>query len=467
MKQRTILFLLSVLLTANLSASNNFRTATRAFYLWRCGCAVEADYNGDHFVQKPCHLKDGYMDYVDGTHTIRDGVGGWHDAGDYGKYTVNAAITVANLFLAWEHFQKKIEAEPLSLPETAPGYPEFLKEIKWETDFLLKMQYPDGSGKVSHKLTRKSFSGFIMPDTDDGERYFTEWSTPATADFVAVMAMAARYFKPYDKQYAQQCLDAAKVSWDFLQQHPERKLWEQGDFSTGGYGTSDEDDRLWACAEMFETTGDKTLLKQLEQLILAIPQTIKEAENSDFKKPTGRGYISSDWDWGDVTNLGVWRYAMAKHKGRNKQLLADVRKAIVADAQHLVEVSKSNPYGYTLDKFKWGCNGVQARQAVNLHMADLIAPDAQYQKCLQGIAAYLLGNNVYQRSFVTGLGKNPPLYPHDRRSAADGIANPWPGYLVGGGHTPTDWVDEEADYSRNEIAINWQAGLVYLFASLL
>ena len=75
MKQRTILFLLSVLLTANLSASNNFRTATRAFYLWRCGCAVEADYNGDHFVQKPCHLKDGYMDYVDGTHTIRDGVG--------------------------------------------------------------------------------------------------------------------------------------------------------------------------------------------------------------------------------------------------------------------------------------------------------------------------------------------------------------------------------------------------------
>lgn len=466
MKKIVILALLAISSTIAM-AGENFKVSTRAFYLWRCGCAVEADYKGDHFVQQPCHLKDGYMDYVDGTHTIRDGVGGWHDAGDFGKYTVNAGITVANLFLAWEHFQNKIDKEELSLPETAPEFPEFLKEIKWEIDFLLKMQYPDGSGRVSHKLTRKNFAGFIMPQDDDGERFFTEWSSPATADFVAVMAMAARYFKPYDKAYAKRCLEAAMLSWKYLQQHPERKLWKQGDFSTGGYGTSDEDDRLWACAEMFETTGDKVMLKELETQIKNIPQSIKEAENSDFNKPTGRGYITSAWDWGDVTNLGVWRYAMSKHKGRNKQLLADVKKAIIADADHLVEVSKTNQYGYTLEKFLWGCNGIQARQAVNLHMADLISPNPKYQKCIEGIADYLLGNNVYQRSFITGLGKNPPMHPHDRRSAADGIANPWPGYLVGGGHTPTDWVDKEEDYSRNEIAINWQAGLVYLFAALL
>lgn len=40
-----------------------------------------------------------------------------------------------------------------------------------------------------------------------------------------------------------------------------------------------------------------------------------------------------------------------------------------------------------------------------------------------------------------------------------------PGYLVGGGHTADDWVDLEEDYSRNEIAINWQAALVYLLAA--
>ncbi len=64
---------------------------------------------------------------------------------------------------------------------------------------MLKMQYPDGSGRVSHKLTRTNFSGFIMPDEDHVKRYFTEWSSAATASFVGAMAQAARYFEPYDR----------------------------------------------------------------------------------------------------------------------------------------------------------------------------------------------------------------------------------------------------------------------------
>lgn len=41
------------------------------------------------------------------------------------------------------------------------------------------------------------------------------------------------------------------------------------------------------------------------------------------------------------------------------------------------------------------------------------------------------------------------------------------GTEVDGGHTPTDWVDDQDDYSRNEIAINWQGALVYLLAAVL
>jgi endoglucanase len=56
------------------------------------------------------------------------------------------------------------------------------------------------------------------------------------------------------------------------------------------------------------------------------------------------------------------------------------------------------------------------------------------------------------------------MKPHDRRSGADGIEEPWPGYIVGGGHSATDWKDVEESYSTNEIAINWQAALVYALA---
>lgn len=62
-----------------------------------------------------------------------------------------------------------------------------------------------------------------------------------------------------------------------------------------------------------------------------------------------------------------------------------------------------------------------------------------------------------------------PLSESDCFYIADRHKNeaPWPGYLVGGGHTATDWVDEEEDYARNEIAINWQAPLVFALAWMM
>ena len=71
-------------------------------------------------------------------------------------------------------------------------------------------------------------------------------------------------------------------------------------------------------------------------------------------------------------------------------------------------------------------------------------------------------------SFVTGIGFDPPRRPHDRRSMAEGSAGAWPGYLVGGGWPrATDWVDDADDYRVNEIAINWNAPLVYALAAAL
>lgn len=427
-----------------------YTVAMRAFYLWRCGMAVEADYQGSHYATEACHTSDGHTDYlgIEDCDSIIDGTGGWHDAGDYGKYTVNAGITVGILFKAWEHFADQLEAQPLGLPVTAPGYPEYLEELKWETDFLLKMQYPDHSGRVAHKLTRRAFSPFIMPQDDHEPRYFTTWSSAATADFVAMMAMAARIYQPFDAAYAQRCLDAATLSWQFLTDHPEEKFFVQGDFTTGGYQTTDPDDRLWAAAELWEATGRADCLAYVEKAISTL-----------------KNYVETDWDWGSVANLGVYTYALSTREGRDATLLEAVRAAIVNDAEGLVAHSLADPYGRAMERYYWGCNDTEARQALNIHVADLIQPCPAYGETITRITNHLFGHNVYGRSYVTGLGVNPPLHPHDRRSAADNVDAPWPGYLVGGGHTADDWVDLEEDYSRNEIAINWQAALVYLLAA--
>jgi len=86
------------------------------------------------------------------------------------------------------------------------------------------MQYPDGSGRVAHKVSTRNFGGFIMPENEHDERFFVPWSSAATADFVAMTAMAARIFRPYDPQYAEKCINAAKVSYEFLKNNPANVL---------------------------------------------------------------------------------------------------------------------------------------------------------------------------------------------------------------------------------------------------
>jgi len=435
-----------------------FYTAMRAFYLWRCGTAVEGTHDGKTYAHAACHMEDGWLDHVGSPGVRRDGAGGWHDAGDHGKYVVNAGVTVGSLFLAWDHFQDRLKDVSLDLPDTAPGYPDFLKELKWEIDWLLKMAYADGTGKVSHKLTRLRFSGMIMPEKDQEKRYFTQWSSAATADFVAMMAMAARYFKPYDSEYAQTCLDAAENGYKLLASHPQEQRFRQGDFRTGGYQTGDADDRLWAAAEMWETTGQLRHLKDLETRAKA-PRRGRRGRSA----PTGM--IDENWDWGNVRNLGMFTYVLSERAGRDPNLLETVRRDLAATADSIVAQAKRDVYGRPLGgRYYWGCNGTVARQVLTLQIANKASARADYVDAALDAVGHLFGRNYYGRSFVTGLGHMPPMNPHDRRSAADGIEAPWPGYVVGGGHSATDWKDLEEDYRTNEIAINWQAALVYALA---
>lgn len=428
-----------------------FYTSMRAFYLWRCGTAVEGDHNGIHYAHEACHLDDGYEDFQGKAGERRDGTKGWHDAGDYGKYVVNAGITVGMMFMAWDQFQDNLKKFSLDLPETAAGYPDFLKEMKWETDWLLTMQYTDGSGKVAHKLTRKSFEPFCKPEEDKEKRYFTDWSSAAVADFVAMMAQASRYFEPYDKAYSQKCLAAAQLSYKFLKENPEDKKFVQGEFKTGGYQTSDPDDRLWAAVEMWETTGNSEFLNDFEI----------QAKARSFK-------VDEDWDWGNVNNLGMFEYVLSKRSGKNPETLKTIKKNIVDVANTIALKGAADAYGRPLGgRYYWGCNGGIARQVLNLQVANKIAPNKIYIQTSQDAIAHIFGRNYYNRSFVTGLGINPPMNPHDRRSGSDKEVQPWPGYIVGGGSKATAWNDKQEDYTTNEIAINWQAALVYALAGFV
>lgn len=426
-----------------------FYLVVRGMYLWRCGTAVRAEYNGQVFEHGPCHLQDAWLDLIIREHVRKDGTKGWHDAGDYNKYVVNAGVTLGCMFRAWEDFAA-IRDFVLDIPESGGALPDFLAEIKWELDWLLTMQDKDGS--VFHKLSTKEFGPFILPEQETADRYFVPWSSAATADFVAIMAAASRYFRPYDPNYADKCLEAALKSYAFLKARPQNYDPQMRGVNTGAYTTKDSDDRLWAAAELWEATGDQEVLADLEARIRAIGAK-----------------VDVDFDWGTVSNLGLITYLNSQRPGKDNALCQQVSSNLIATADQIVQTARSHGYARPLgSRYYWGCNGGVARQTVVLMAAYRLDPRPQYrQTCLDAIN-HLFGRNCHGRSYVTGLGHMPPMNPHDRRSGGDKVRDPWPGYLVGGPWpNASDWNDVQEDYRTNEIAINWNAALIYALAAFL
>ncbi len=432
---------------AEIVYNDSLKLQMAGLYGLRCGMAVEFKHGDDVFSHGACHLEDGKRDYVGGSGVL-DGTGGWHDAGDYGKYMVNAAFTMGVMLKAWEHFPDRLGQVSLPIPEAGGALPDFLDEMKYELDWMLKNAAVYGDGRIPHKLTRTAFSGMVMPKEDKEDRFWVPYGSAATAGFAAVMAMASRIFEPYDADYAARLRTAADRSYAWLLAHPAEVRPDQSGFSTGAYGTGDADDRLWAAAEMWATTGSAEALQDFE------------------KRASGaRQRINRSWGWSDLGNLGMFSYLESKRGGRDADLVAKVRKELIDTADAIVDNAASHGFGRGMNDYFWGCNGAVAQQGLILHGAYTQTTEQKYLDAAIDQISYLYGRNPYNRSQVTGEGLNPPMHPHHRPSEADGIANPWPGLLVGGGWPgPTNWNDDVEDYRTNEIAINWTAPMVYLLA---
>lgn len=436
-----------------------FKTAMLGFYGWRSGVEVSFEHGGQAFYHAAGHLQDGLLDYildwVEGAPgDFLDGTGGWYDAGDYGKYTPNGAFSAGVMMAAFEDFGDRMVDVALQIPENGNDLPDFLDEVRFQMDWLLKMQLSDGS--VSHKLTSLKHAMTVLPAEDDPSRYFVSPSTFATASFAAAAAQASRVFRPYDETFADACLDAALAAYAYLQANPDNILADLSGFSTGPYQADSPDgdghSRIWADAEIFETTGDPAALSAFES---------RAAETDKL--------VQEQVAWSDQKMLGVLTYLRSERPERDPLLLEEMQNKIVNVAGGVVATSRSrSAFGRGFNQEWWGSNGVVAGLCMVLETANRIAPDPVLRDACGWQIHHLYGRNYYGRSQVTGEGRFPPCHPHDRRSEADAVTRPYPGLLVGGGgHQNSEWIDEYESFETNEVAINWNSPLVYALASRL
>lgn len=426
----------------------------KMLYLQRCGQELSKEQAGD-YAHGACHTSEAV---VYGTDTKKDVSGGWHDAGDYGRYTVSGAKAVADLMLAYENNPSAF-GDDTGIPESGNKVPDILDEARYELEWLLKMQ--EKSGGVYHKVSCANFPETVMPQEETQELVLSPISNTATGDFAAVMAMAARVFKSTDSAFAKDCLAASKKAVSYLQKHKDEGGFTNSEgIETGEYPDEKCTDELfWALAELYKTTGSKSYHKSLKKINV-------------LNAPGGFG-------WQDVGYYGVWAYLTSD--GQDSAYAKELQDRFDYGLKEIVENGKADAYNSTMgDSYCWGSNMVIANNAMMLWMADRISENAEYRQLAKEQLHYLLGKNTNSYCYVTGYGALSPQNPHHRPSQV--LEQAMTGMLVGGpdsnledpyakatlaGTAPAKcYVDNVQSFSCNEVTVYWNSPLVYVLSAM-
>jgi len=445
--------------------------ALRAFYFNRAGIALDRRYAG-RYARPAGHPDTHVLVHASAASASRpegsviSSPGGWYDAGDYNKYVVNSGITVYELLAAYEHFPDFFKSLSVGLPESGDGAPDLLDEVHWNLAWMLTMQDPEDGG-VYHKLTNKQFDGPVMPHEARSERYVVGKSTAATLDFAAAMAMASRVYAGYDKVWpgmSRRMLAAAQAAWKWAQAHPAEIYRQPADIHTGEYADSHLDDEFaWAAAELYIATRDDGYWKAMHaaQTPMVVP------------------------GWGDVGAL-AW-ISLAQHRSELTPIAdrALIERRIRSLCGELLEDWLASPWRLSMREadFRWGSNSIALNRALVMIQGYRLDGDRRLLDAAQSALDYVLGRNPLGMTMVTGFGLRSPRHPHHRPSMARGDGDPVPGFLVGGPNPgqqdakgcrqpyasdepALSYLDADCAFASNEVAINWNAALVYVSAAL-
>ncbi|CAN7303789.1 glycoside hydrolase family 9 protein [Pararhizobium sp. LjRoot235] len=412
--------------------------------------------------------------------------GGWYDAGDQGKYVVNGGIAAAQLLGAFERGlgygkgASPVLSDSLSrIPENGNGVPDILDEARWELEFLMKMMVPDGqplAGMVHHKVHDTRWTDVpMLPHLDPEERALHRPSTAATLNLAAVAAQGARLFAPYDTAFSEKLLAAASKAWLAAAANPVLYAPRSDGLQGGGdYDDTDiTDETYWAAAELYLTTGEAMYLSALKT-------------SAYWAAPVFPAVGA--FNWRSVAGLG--RLDLALYGDRlPEEDKAMIRASVVAAARNFIGLQKNEPFGQIYrpanNRYDWGSNQLILQNMIVVSAAYDLTGEKPFLNGVRESMDYIFGRNAMNMSYVTGYGGVFAKNQHSRwyaHQVDDTLPNPPVGTLAGGPNSTlvddvskaglegclpqTCYVDDIMAWGTNEMAINWNAPLVYMASFL-
>lgn len=381
------------------------KTAVRTFFYQRCGHAKTPQYAGMQWTDAICHggtQQDSDCRYYDDltTATSKDLSGGWHDAGDYNKYVNFAFDPVLDLLDAYA-YDPTIWTDDFNITESGNGISDLLDEIKYELDWLLKMQQEDGS--VLCMVGAMSYNSASPPSADVTHRVYGPATTASTFSSAAMFARAAKVYNDAGlTSYSTTLQNAAIDAWTWAMAHSNITFYNSGTIVSGEQQTDDYGTftrQFCAAVYLYELTG--------------------EAMYQDF--------VESNYS---ETHLMQWGYAYpfeyALQKALTHYSMLNSASSLVAEAiqnAFIASLSENNTdnlpaYLNATDAYRaylsdnnytWGSNTTKARQG--LMFMDMYnnnwdaAHHNEYREAAEAMLEYFHGINPLGMVYLTNMSE--------------------------------------------------------------
>ena len=425
----------------------------RYYYYQRANTEITDTYGGK-FARKDMTEKDFNAPLSSDRNTLLDVSGGWYDAGDVGKYICPGATAANTLLWAYKLFPDKFYDGQNNIPESGNGIPDILDEVKYELDFILKMQ-DNNSGGFYLKI--KS----INENDSDGDR--TVWNgsenkclTNATADSSAVLAFASTIFKEYDQGYADKLLAAAEKGWQYIEKNP--AVYAETSYS----GEKNTSSPFWAAACLYYATGDKMYEKYF----------LDELNNNLVS-------LSLDGNGHSVGNMGIYGYfTYLLCDDRDAETVELIEKKFKGWEKSVMQKYEENPWSIAINEwsFWWGSFNTILGSSQDMYIGSYLLGMDDDNNIMQDALNFILGVNAMRKSYITGFGEDSIRCTFSNiydGNSPDGFPS---GYMPGGINSYNGgiisrfpikcYTDDPGDWFTNENSIYWNAVMVFNTAAL-
>lgn len=480
---------------------NVLRAAVRMYYYQRSGIAKRRPHADACWIDEAAYAAANQdteaHDITDPNNRsrFRDLSGGWFDAGDTNKYVTFASQPVHQLLSAYQENPPAF-GDDFDIPESGNGVPDILDEVRWETDWLEKMQFPDGSAAL--KVGETVYAAAAPPSSDRNTRYYIPSCTSSTIAVAGMFAHAAHVFGglPALKSQSAQLAKRAVAAWNNYQGAAVKQAHcDTGIVHAGNADWSEADQdaaAVVAAIYLFAISGDAAYDRYVHAHYREL-QPYHDFGWSRYKPEQGEALLFYTTLPGSDPELRrtILRDKLADVRAGNdvygSRDDADLYRAFLHPAQY--HWGSNNPraaYGNTnLDVVTYGIDAPHAeeystRALDTLHYFHGVNPFAMvYLSNMYASGATRSVNEIYHSWFAAGTRWS---------NALTSDCGPAPGYVPGGpnaqagrdgvpatlqppvGQPPQksyrDWnkADPEKSWTVTEPAIYYQSGYVKLLS---